>query len=92
MRRTAGPLTDENTPMRVDGTQHLIAAILARAVRDLGNTNSDIRAEARLWLMDAPLCAEICEVLGYSLPALHRAVGLHDPEAKARTTMPHEVE
>ncbi len=87
-----GPLTDENAPMRPDGSQHLLVAILARAMRDLGDTNPHIRAEARLWLMAHPLCAEICEVLGYSLPVLHRAMERRDHRANDRTTTPHDVD
>ncbi len=78
--------------MRTSGTQHLIVAILARAVRDLGDLSPDVRAEARLWLKADPLCAEICEILGYSLPALHRAVELGDHRTNNRTTTPHDVD
>jgi hypothetical protein len=60
--------------MTSDGIQHLLLAILARAVRDTHHVNPRIQAEARQWLLDDPLCAEICELLGYSLPALHQAM------------------
>jgi hypothetical protein len=60
--------------MTSDGTLHLILAILARAIRDLRHADPRIRAAARQWLWNDPLCAEICEVVGYTLPALHRAM------------------
>ncbi len=85
-------LMDKNVPMIPDGTQHLIVAILTRAVRDLNNANPTIRAEARLWLVADPLCAEICDILGYSLPELHQAVGLHDHGANDRANTLHEVD
>jgi hypothetical protein len=62
--------------MTSDGTSHLLLAILARAIRDSRHTDPRIRTAARQWLWEDPLCAEICEVLGYTLPALHRAMGL----------------
>lgn len=65
-----------NLIMTSDGTQHLLLAILARAIRDLRDTNPHIRLEAQQWLMEDPLCAEICEILGVSLASLHRATGL----------------
>jgi hypothetical protein len=68
--------------MMSDGIQHLLLAILARAVRDIRHTDPRIQAEARQWLLDDPLCAEICEILGYSLPVLHQTVGLHRPKAQ----------
>ncbi len=74
-----GPLTDENAPMIPDGIQHLFLAILARAVRDLRNADPCIQAEARRWLVEDALCAEICESLGYSLSTLHRTIGLLSP-------------
>jgi hypothetical protein len=71
----------EKMPMTSDGTSLLLLAILARAIRDLGHADPLIRSAARLWLREDPLCAEICEVLGYSLRALHRAMGLASPGA-----------
>jgi hypothetical protein len=65
--------------MTSDGTHRLLLAILTRALRDLRNSNQLIRAEAYQWLANDPLCAAICETLGYSLSALHQAVGLHTP-------------
>jgi hypothetical protein len=65
--------------MTSDGTLHLLLAILARAIRDLYHTDPLIRAAARQWLQEDPLCAEICEILGYTRPALHRAVELASP-------------
>ena len=62
--------------MMSDGTQHLLLAILARAVKDLRDADPSIREEARYWLVEDALCAEICESLGYSLSALHRTIGL----------------
>ncbi len=62
--------------MMSDGTLYLLLAIVARAVRDLSNANPHIRKEARQWLMEDALCAEICEVLGMPLSALHRVAGL----------------
>jgi hypothetical protein len=55
-------------------------AILTRAIRDLRHEDPHIRAAARQWLTEDPLCAEICEELGYTLPALHRAMGLVSPQ------------
>jgi hypothetical protein len=66
--------------MTSDGIQHLLLAILARAVRDARHENPRIQAEARQWLMNDPLCAEICELLGYSLPALHQAMEQRAPQ------------
>jgi hypothetical protein len=65
--------------MMSDGTHRLLLAILSRALRDLRNSNQLIRAEALQWLVNDLLCAEICETLGYSLSALHQAVGLCTP-------------
>jgi hypothetical protein len=62
--------------MTADGTSHLLLAILAQAIRDLRHVNPRIRAAAREWLWDDPLCAEICEILGYPVLVLHRALGL----------------
>lgn len=69
----------EKTRMTSDGTPHLLLAILTRAIRDLRHEDPLIRAAARQWLWEDPLCAEICEILGYTLPALHRATGLASP-------------
>lgn len=65
--------------MMSDGTHRLLLAILARALRDLRNSNQLIRTEAYQWLVHDPLCAAICEALGYSLSALHQAVELRAP-------------
>jgi hypothetical protein len=65
-----------NFLMMSDGTQQLLLAIVARAVRDLKNPNPQVQQEARQWLMEDSLCAEICEVLEMPLSALHRAAGL----------------
>jgi hypothetical protein len=65
--------------MTSDGTQHLLLAILERAVRDLHNADPRLRAEARHWLMKDSLCAEICENLGHNLSALQRTVELQSP-------------
>jgi hypothetical protein len=62
--------------MTSDGTLHLLLAILARAIHDLRHADPRIRAAARQWLWEDPFCAEICELLGYTVPALHRAMGL----------------
>jgi hypothetical protein len=72
--------------MMSDRTQHLLLAILARAVRDVRDAHPRIREEARRWLLDDPLCAEICEILGYNLPALHRAAGLRSPQRGDRVS------
>ena len=69
----------EKTSMMSDGSPHLLLAILARAIRDLRHADPRIRAEAQQWLWNDPLCAEICEVLGYTLPALHQAMELPSP-------------
>ncbi len=68
--------------MMSDGTHRLLLSILARAVRDLNDPNSEIQAEAWQWLIDDPFCAAICETLGYSLSSLHQAVGLCTPVHK----------
>ncbi len=65
--------------MMSDGTHHLLLAILARAIHDVRNPNPMIQAEAWQWFIDDPFCAAICETLGYSLSALHQAVGLCTP-------------
>jgi hypothetical protein len=65
-----------NFLMMSDGTQQLLLAIVARAVRDLKNPNPQVQQEARQWLMEDSLCVEICEVLEMPLSALHRAAGL----------------
>lgn len=65
--------------MTSDGTQHLLLAILARAVRDLRDADPCVRAEAQHWLMEDAFCAEICESLGHMLSALHWTVGLQSP-------------
>lgn len=62
--------------MTSDGTQHLLLAILARAIRDLYHGDPRVRAEAQHWLVGDPLCVEICEYLGYSLSVLHHKMGL----------------
>jgi hypothetical protein len=62
--------------MTCDGTKYLLLGILARAVHDLRDTDLQLRTEARSWLLTDPFCEEICEVLGYSASALHRAIGL----------------
>lgn len=62
--------------MTSDGTQRLLLAILARAVHDVRHTDPRIQTEARQWILNDPLCAEICEILGYDVAALHQAVGL----------------
>jgi hypothetical protein len=67
--------------MTSDGIPHLLIAILTRAIRDLRHKDPQIQAAARQWLSDDPLCAEICEILGYTLPALHRAMGLASPQS-----------
>ena len=59
-----------------DGTQHLLVAILTRAVRDLKSTDRRIQAEAKQWLIKDPLCVEICEMLGVNVSWLHQTVGL----------------
>ena len=66
--------------MMSDGIQHLLLAILGRAIHDLRHANPLIQADARQWLLDDPLCEEICEILGYNLLTLHRAVGLPSPQ------------
>jgi hypothetical protein len=70
--------------MMSDGTQRLLLAILARAVRDLRNADASIQAEARQWLLEDPLCSEICEVLGMSLSALYRTAGLPLPSDREK--------
>jgi hypothetical protein len=70
----------EKTCMTSDGIPHLLIAILTRAIRDLRHKDPQIRAAARQWLAEDPLCAEICEILGYTRPALHRAMGLASPQ------------
>jgi hypothetical protein len=70
----------EKTCMISDGTPHLLLAILTRAIRDLRHEDPLIRAAARQWLWEDPLCAEICDILGYTLPALHRAMELTSPQ------------
>jgi len=62
-----------------DGTQHLLVAILTRAVRDLKSPDRTIQAEAKQWLIEDPLCVEICEMLGVSVSRLHQTVGLPVP-------------
>ncbi len=66
--------------MTSEETQHLLLAILARAIHDLYDPNPQIRAAAWQWILEDPFCAEICEVLGYSLSALHRTAGLGTPQ------------
>jgi len=73
------PAGVEKERMISDGTPHLLLAILTRALRDLSHTDPLIRAAAQQWLWEDPLCEEICEILGYTLPALHRAMGLVAP-------------
>jgi hypothetical protein len=65
--------------MTSDGTSHLLGAILTRAIRDLRHADPLIRGAALQWLWEDPLCAEICEDLGYPVSALHRAMGLGSP-------------
>ena len=65
--------------MVVDGTQHLLLAIVARAVQDLSHENPHVQMEARQWLMQDSLCVEICDLLGMSLSTLHRAVERPSP-------------
>ena len=62
-----------------DGTQHLLVAILTRAVRDLKSSDRAIQAEAQQWLIEDPLCVEICEMLGVNISRLHQKVGLPVP-------------
>lgn len=62
-----------------DGTQHLLVAILTRAVRDLKSTDTSIQTEAKQWLIEDSLCVEICEMLGVSVSLLHQTVGLPVP-------------
>ena len=60
--------------MIFDGTQQLLLAIVARAVRDLSHTNPHVQKEARQWLMEDSLCAEICDILEMPLSVLHQAI------------------
>ena len=66
-----------------DGTQHLLVAIVARAVRDLQNADISVRTEARQWLIENPLCVRIRKKKSLSRPAAPAARPAGDPASPA---------